>query len=204
MTDYTHPFKFDYGQSAQVIELAPECFRPNAFVSVVGMTHLDAEYTTPFGTFPAGLDLYLIEYDDGSSIEVPESYIKIVGKGLGIIRIRFDDQCVWCTEDDVEVWRLSWKSVTGIGYASGYASWQYTHFLVLRDNTNPPKFKMMAIAWEGVHELCEFIDKTKNVKYSTDGRLTNCSSLKTTTIWPPSESGKSLGVWETSILRPCP
>ena len=195
MKDNTHYFKYDHGQTVQIVETAPECLRPGTFVAVVGMITNNSEDITPWGTFPVGTDFYTIEYDDGSSMEIPEKYLRIVGKGLGIIRIHFDNQCIWYTEDDVEMWRLSWENVTGIGYVSGYPSWQHTHFLVLRDNINPPKFYMLAICWNGVQKLCDFIDKTKDVKYAPEEKLANYTIPKTTTIWPASESGKPLGLW---------
>ena len=207
MIDNIHYFKFDYGQTAQVVESAPENVRPGTIVSVVGMTWDKEGGDSPWGFFPAGTDFYLIEYEDGSSIEVPEEYIKAVEgeQRFDLMRVHFDWQYVWLTKDGIEQWRLPWKNVSRMGYA--ITSLMLTAddcSFVLRDNSEPSKFYQLYMAWDGVRELWEFVDKTKDVKYPTDKHLANCIVPKTTTIWPPSESGKSLGLWESVKVCPVP
>ena len=112
------------------------------------------------------------------------------------ICVRLDDHSVWVIEDDVEKWRLPWESVTRIGFATtDIGPFAPDYFYILRDNSNPPLFFMLEMGWNGVRELYEFIEKTRDVKYPPEGNLANCTYNKTTTIWPPSESGKPLGLW---------
>lgn len=114
-----------------------------------------------------------------------------------VVRVQFDTQFVWLTEGLTETWRLPWENITRIGYATGTADpWRPDYFFVLCDNSIPPAFHIMEMIWDGVCELCEFVDKTKDVKYAPEGRLAGCVVPKTTTIWPPSESGMPLGLWE--------
>jgi hypothetical protein len=70
-------FKYEYGQTVRVIASAPSSLKPGTDVAVVGMTKLIQEREVLNVLYPAGTDIYLIEYADGKSLEVPEEYIEI-------------------------------------------------------------------------------------------------------------------------------
>ena len=65
-----------WGDGVKVRSDAPACYRPAATAAVVGMRAVASgeqavRYDTPIGTY-----LYLIEYSDGSAIEIPERWLE--------------------------------------------------------------------------------------------------------------------------------
>ena len=69
-------FKFEYGQTVHVVAFAPSSLRPGTNVAVVGITRLSKERKVFDTVYPAGTDVYLIEYADGKSVESPEEYLE--------------------------------------------------------------------------------------------------------------------------------
>lgn len=69
-------YRYEYGQTARVASQAPPSIRPGERVAVVGMRTIDNALASRETGYPIGTPLYLIEYDDGSSREVPEQYIQ--------------------------------------------------------------------------------------------------------------------------------
>lgn len=59
-------FLYDWGETLRVVTTAPESFRLGQICSVCGMREHGGE------------NLYLIEFSDGSSLEVPECYLEPV------------------------------------------------------------------------------------------------------------------------------
>jgi hypothetical protein len=72
----TESFRYDYGQTVRIVASAPASLRPGAEVAVVGMTKLDYARELLGVRHPVGTVAYLIEYADGTSVEVPEQYIE--------------------------------------------------------------------------------------------------------------------------------
>ncbi len=73
-------FKYEYGQTIRVVAFAPSSLKPGTDVAVVGMTKLGQEREIQNTFYPAGTDIYLIEYADGKSVEVPEKYLESAKK----------------------------------------------------------------------------------------------------------------------------
>ena len=69
-------FRYDYGQTVRTVATVPPPIKPGTEVSIVGMTKLDHPREIFNVFYPAGTDVYLIEYADGTSVEVPEEYIE--------------------------------------------------------------------------------------------------------------------------------
>ena len=72
----TKPFKYEYGQTVRLVASAPTSLKPGTTVAVVGMTRLDQERKFFNVRCFVGADVYLIEYADWTSLEVPEQYIE--------------------------------------------------------------------------------------------------------------------------------
>ena len=69
-------FKFDYGQTVQIVETAPNHFYPGALVSVVGMWKFEQDSFWSIEKHTIGTILYLIEYENGYTLEISEKYLK--------------------------------------------------------------------------------------------------------------------------------
>jgi len=69
-------YRYDYGQTVQVAAQAPQSLQPGEKVDVVGMYTVHREVESSAMGYPIGTQLYTIEYADGSSKEVPASYIE--------------------------------------------------------------------------------------------------------------------------------
>ena len=69
-------FRYDYGQTVRVSAHAPGAFRPGQLVAVVGMHRIERDDHALQMGHPVGTVLYTIEYDDGSSVQIPEEYIE--------------------------------------------------------------------------------------------------------------------------------
>ncbi len=63
--------RFTWGDSVRVIADAPECYRPGAIGSICGMRTADSDNVAEQFQCPIGSVIYIIEYTDGSSTEVP-------------------------------------------------------------------------------------------------------------------------------------
>jgi hypothetical protein len=76
--DWTKPVKYDYGTTIRVSRSAPSEARPRANASVCGIRVLGAEQEILGRTEQAGTVLYLVEFGDGVSLEVPEHLLEPV------------------------------------------------------------------------------------------------------------------------------
>lgn len=70
------PFKYDYGQTVRIALSAPAPLKPGTEVDVVGMTQITQPRELLGTMCSRGAIAYLIEFADGSSIEVPEDCIE--------------------------------------------------------------------------------------------------------------------------------
>lgn len=69
-------FRYDYGETVRVAAAAPMPLVPGTEVAVVGMTQIVQPRELLGALWPQGTVAYLIEFADGSSMEVPEAYIQ--------------------------------------------------------------------------------------------------------------------------------
>lgn len=73
--------KFTWGDAVLVKKNAPPCLHPGEFASICGINQITFEETAK--SFFTTVDdwLYIIEFEDGSSIEVPECYLEPYKEG---------------------------------------------------------------------------------------------------------------------------
>lgn len=57
-------YKYDWGQAVRVVTTAPKDMRPGEAGSVCGIRAMDS------------VRLYLVEFSDGTAVEIPEDLIK--------------------------------------------------------------------------------------------------------------------------------
>lgn len=67
--------KYDYGEAIRISAKAPECYSPCAKGSLCGVRHVETESQAKAANVSVGTVLWLVEFGDGSSVEVPEDYL---------------------------------------------------------------------------------------------------------------------------------
>jgi len=67
-----------WGDTVRVKADAPERFRAGALAAVCGIRVVETSLEATAACHPVGTTLYLIEYDDGSSVEVPGEWLVVV------------------------------------------------------------------------------------------------------------------------------
>lgn len=70
------PFQFDYAQSVKIVASAPAFLMPGSLVAVVGMTRLSGKREIAGMICDYGTAVYVVEYENGHSVEVPEQYLE--------------------------------------------------------------------------------------------------------------------------------
>jgi hypothetical protein len=65
-----------WGDSVNISEKAPPQWRPGAYASVCGITVIENERMASLYECPIGTTVYLVEFADGSAVEVPEDSIE--------------------------------------------------------------------------------------------------------------------------------
>ena len=70
--------KYDYGDSVTVNNNAPEGYRPQAKGSLCGVRQVETDEQAKAANTSVGTTLWLVEFEDGSSIEVPEEYLTLL------------------------------------------------------------------------------------------------------------------------------
>ena len=69
---------FTWGDTVQVKASAQAAIRPGAIAEIVGIREIEGEaQAQQFGS-PIGSRLYLIEFADGTSVEIPEAWIEAI------------------------------------------------------------------------------------------------------------------------------
>ncbi len=68
--------KFTWGSAVSVKKKAPQNYRPGEFASICGIDQITTQKEADELLCKKGEWIYTIEYEDGSSIEVPESYLE--------------------------------------------------------------------------------------------------------------------------------
>lgn len=71
-------FQFDYAQTVRIVDSAPVELKPGTIVDIVGMTRLSGDREVAGMSCTEGAEVYVVEYINGSSIEVPDQYIEPV------------------------------------------------------------------------------------------------------------------------------
>ena len=69
-------FQPTWGDTVRISQLAPAPLRPGALAAVVGIREIETEGQVEEFTSPLGTRLYLVEFGDGDSLEVPEKWIE--------------------------------------------------------------------------------------------------------------------------------
>ncbi len=69
-------FQFDWNDEVVVANDAPEKFGPSKIAAVVGMRVVENELQASAAGFPVGAVLYMIEFSDGSMVELPASFLR--------------------------------------------------------------------------------------------------------------------------------
>lgn len=72
--------KYDYGDSVAISDGAPACYLPGQQGSVCGLRHVATDEHAKAADVSIGTVLWLVEFGDGSSIEVPEEYLTLLDK----------------------------------------------------------------------------------------------------------------------------
>ncbi len=72
MTKFASPF--DWGEAVRVTRDAPREYRPGSVASVCGFR--ERSPSAPPGTTVAQSALVLVEYEDGSSLEIPVRFVE--------------------------------------------------------------------------------------------------------------------------------
>jgi hypothetical protein len=67
---------FTWGDSVRVKAGAPAAMRPGALAAVCAMTEIENDAQAKEYEAPIGSTVYLIEFGDGTSIEIPEAWIE--------------------------------------------------------------------------------------------------------------------------------
>ncbi len=68
--------KFTWGEAVLVKKNAPQTFHPGEFASICSVIKLDPEDLLKDPSLMSAKWLYTIEFEDGSSIEIPEKYLE--------------------------------------------------------------------------------------------------------------------------------
>jgi hypothetical protein len=77
--------KFEYSDLVRVVDEAPEDLRPGMMGSVCGIVVTDAKTAATFGV-REGVAVYLIEFSDAETREVPENWLSRAMPRLGTDR----------------------------------------------------------------------------------------------------------------------
>ena len=72
--------KYDYGGSVEVMGSAPECYSPGVKGSLCGARRIETEEQAKVVNVSIGTVLWIVEFANGSSSEVPEEYLVPLGQ----------------------------------------------------------------------------------------------------------------------------
>ncbi len=67
---------FTWGDSVRVLAEAPSAYRPGSLGSVCGITVLKDEDRARALGEAVGVTLYLVEFVDGTAVEIPETWLE--------------------------------------------------------------------------------------------------------------------------------
>ena len=70
--------KFNFGDTVLILSNALERYHPGSIGSLCGTRILDDKNQAVFYNVSVGTALWIVEFRDGSSIEVPEQYITLM------------------------------------------------------------------------------------------------------------------------------
>ena len=68
--------KFTWGDAVLIKQDSPKPYRPGEFASICGIDKVISQKEADQFLCKNGEWIYLIEYEDGSSIEIPELYLE--------------------------------------------------------------------------------------------------------------------------------
>lgn len=67
--------KYTWNDAVRIMQSAPGKFRPGQYGVVCGMRCLDANQEIEGCEVPSGTEVYIVEWSDGNSLEIPEYYL---------------------------------------------------------------------------------------------------------------------------------
>jgi len=65
-----------WGDTVRIRENAPSKWRPGAYADVCGITEIETADQARTFECPIGTMVYLVEFTDGSDVEVPENFVE--------------------------------------------------------------------------------------------------------------------------------
>ena len=68
--------KFTWGEAVSVSKNAPSNYHPGEFASICGIDKITTQKEADELLCKNGEWIYIVEYEDGKSIEIPESYLE--------------------------------------------------------------------------------------------------------------------------------
>ncbi len=68
---------FNYGDVVVIKQDAPLCYKPGSWGSICGVRTIDNLDTSQRFKQPLNSKLYLIEFDDGETLEIPQKFLTI-------------------------------------------------------------------------------------------------------------------------------
>ena len=69
--------KFNWGDTIRVVKSAPSGFHPNQLGEVCGLYVIKSSEESIAHKQSVGTTVYLIEFSDGNSIEIPENHLEL-------------------------------------------------------------------------------------------------------------------------------
>ena len=66
---------FNWGDTVVIKKIAPECYKPGLLGSVCGVSNIDSEELAIKFNQKMNSELYLIEFGDGETLEIPGCYL---------------------------------------------------------------------------------------------------------------------------------
>jgi len=69
-------YRYTWGDSVRVVDGAPVRYRPGSDAEVVGLRTVETDRQAESAGDPVGTRQYVIEFADGSSVELAESWLE--------------------------------------------------------------------------------------------------------------------------------
>ena len=71
-------FMFSWGDAVRVIDSAASKYRPGNNASICGLREISDDDTAKKAGFKLHSNVYLVEYSDGTSLEIEEEYLELI------------------------------------------------------------------------------------------------------------------------------
>jgi hypothetical protein len=108
-------------------------------------------------------------------------------------RVEFDSESVRVFREQDLLVRAHWADIEQIGYRTTSAGpWFDDHFIVFKTRDISCPRLDISTDWEGALALSEHIKNLPGTKLPSEGVLANCTTERSTTVWPAEKSGKPI------------